>query len=133
MKRLLSDVEVQVEQYEDKFRELNSALQRSVFRRGIVLRVTGIVNNLGAYFRLHFCRPFKPNIIYMHPQKSISMTCPTRASFDSKEGCLAGTPEDVIQEISNWVNSDGDDVPRMLLLKGVAGSGKPAISHTVAQ
>jgi len=47
VKRLLSDVEVQVEQYEDKFRELKSALQRSVIRRGIiVLRVTGIVNNL---------------------------------------------------------------------------------------
>jgi len=61
------------------------------------------------------------------------MTCPTRASFDNKEGCLAGTPEDVIQEISNRVNSDGDDVPRMRLLKGVAGSGKSAISHTVAQ
>jgi hypothetical protein len=59
VKRLLSDVEVQVEHYEDKFRELKSALQRSVIRRGIVLRVTGIVNNLGAYFRLHFLSPFQ--------------------------------------------------------------------------
>jgi hypothetical protein len=60
VKRLLSDVEVQVEQYEDKFRELKSALQRSVIRRGIiVLRVTGIVNNLGAYFRLPFLSPFQ--------------------------------------------------------------------------
>ena len=55
------------------------------------------------------------------------------AWFDSEKRCLAGTREDVIQEISNWVNSDGDDVPRMFLLNGVAGSGKSAISHTVAQ
>ena len=39
----------------------------------------------------------------------------------------------IIEEIIQWVNSpNGDDTPRMFLLSGVAGSGKSAISHTIA-
>jgi hypothetical protein len=39
----------------------------------------------------------------------------------------------IIDEISDWVNvEDGEDVPRVFLLSGVAGSGKSAISRTIA-
>ncbi len=39
----------------------------------------------------------------------------------------------IIKEIIRWVNSlNGDDVPRIFLLSGVAGSGKSAIAHTIA-
>ena len=55
------------------------------------------------------------------------------ARFDPEKGCLPGTRQEVIDEISEWVNRDGDDVPRLFLLSGVAGSGKSAIAHTVAQ
>jgi hypothetical protein len=55
------------------------------------------------------------------------------AGYDPKKGCLQGTREKVIDEICQWVNRDGDDVPRMFLLIGVAGTGKSAIAHTVAQ
>jgi len=40
----------------------------------------------------------------------------------------------IIKEIIQWVNSpNGDDVPRIFLLSGVAGSGKSAIAHTIAK
>ena len=40
----------------------------------------------------------------------------------------------IIREIIEWVNSpNGDDVPRIFLLSGVAGSGKSAIAHTIAE
>ena len=39
----------------------------------------------------------------------------------------------IIEEITQWVNSpNGDDAPRLFLLSGVAGSGKSAIAHTIA-
>jgi NB-ARC domain len=53
-----------------------------------------------------------------------------RYHFDG--GCLEGTREEMIDKICKWVNRDDDHVPRMLLLSGVAGSGKSAIAHTVA-
>jgi hypothetical protein len=55
------------------------------------------------------------------------------AGYDPKKGCLRGTREEVIDEICQWVNRDGDGVPRMFLLIGVAGTGKSAIAHTVAE
>lgn len=56
------------------------------------------------------------------------------ARIDSTKGCLQGTREDIMGEISDWVNmEDGDDTPRIFLLSGVAGSGKSSISQTIAR
>jgi hypothetical protein len=56
------------------------------------------------------------------------------ACFNPDKGCLPGTRERIIEEITQWVNSpDGEDVHRVYFLSGVAGSGKSAIAHTVAQ
>jgi AAA ATPase domain len=56
------------------------------------------------------------------------------ARFDPDKGCLSGTREAIIEEITQWVNSpDGDNVSRIFFLSGVAGSGKSAIAHTIAQ
>jgi AAA ATPase domain len=56
------------------------------------------------------------------------------ARFDPDKGCLPGTRENIIEEIVQWVNSlNGDDIPRMFFLSGVAGSGKSAIAHAVAK
>ena len=58
----------------------------------------------------------------------------TGARFDPEKGCLSGTREGIIGEIIQWINSpDGDDVPRIFFLTGVAGSGKSALAHTIAQ
>ena len=55
------------------------------------------------------------------------------ARFDPAKGCLPGTRDTIIKEIIQWVNSpNGDDVSRIFLLSGVAGSGKSAIAHTIA-
>ena len=56
------------------------------------------------------------------------------ARFDPDKGCLPGTREVIIGEIVQWVNSpNGDDVPRIFFLGGVAGSGKSAIAHAIAK
>ena len=55
------------------------------------------------------------------------------ASFDPDKGCLPMTREVIIEEIIQWVNSPNtDDVARIFFLSGVAGSGKSAIAHTIA-
>ena len=56
------------------------------------------------------------------------------ARFDAERGCLPGTREEIIEEIIQWINnSNGDVASRIFFLAGVAGSGKSAIAHTVAQ
>src|ERR1700691_5907330 len=56
------------------------------------------------------------------------------ARFDPDKGCLPGTREKIIGEISRWVNSPNTDgVPRIFFLGGVAGYGKSAIAHAVAR
>jgi hypothetical protein len=55
------------------------------------------------------------------------------AGYDPKKGCLPGTRGQVMDEIFQWVNRNEDDVPRLFLLSSVAGSGKSAIAHMVAQ
>jgi hypothetical protein len=55
------------------------------------------------------------------------------ARYDVDKGCLPGTRRDLIEEIMDWVNSDALDVPRVLLLSGMAGVGKSAIAHSLAQ
>jgi polynucleotide 5'-kinase involved in rRNA processing len=55
------------------------------------------------------------------------------ARFDPAKGCLPGTCDTIIKEIIRWVNSpNGDNTPHIFLLSGVAGSGKSAIAHTIA-
>ncbi|KDQ19511.1 hypothetical protein BOTBODRAFT_102889, partial [Botryobasidium botryosum FD-172 SS1] len=56
------------------------------------------------------------------------------ASWDPESGCLSDTREVLLEEIMNWIrgtSASGD--AEILCLTGVAGSGKSAIAHTVAQ
>jgi len=56
------------------------------------------------------------------------------AGYKPEKECLPETRKAVIDEIIDWVNvPDGDGVPRLFWLSGVAGSGKSAIAHTVAR
>jgi ABC-type dipeptide/oligopeptide/nickel transport system ATPase component len=62
------------------------------------------------------------------------MPCAKGACFDPDKGCLAGTRENIIEEIVQWVNSpNGNDTPCIFCLTGVAGSGKSAITHAIAK
>src|SRR3984885_3279870 len=55
------------------------------------------------------------------------------ARFDPEKVCLPHTRGDVIDEINEWINRpNGDDVPCIFYLSGVAGSSKSTIAHTIA-
>ncbi|KDQ10779.1 hypothetical protein BOTBODRAFT_177852 [Botryobasidium botryosum FD-172 SS1] len=56
------------------------------------------------------------------------------ASWSPTNGCLAGTREALIEEIMDWIRgSSASGGAEILCLTGVAGSGKTAIAHTIAQ
>ncbi|KAF7986916.1 hypothetical protein HWV62_12701 [Athelia sp. TMB] len=53
------------------------------------------------------------------------------ASWDTKLGCLPGTRVALLEKVDSWIHDmDGEGI---LWLKGVAGSGKSAIAHTLAE
>jgi hypothetical protein len=54
------------------------------------------------------------------------------AGRDTGKQCLPGTRTEIISDITDWINSTGDDVRRVLWLSGPAGKGKSAIAHTIA-
>jgi hypothetical protein len=60
------------------------------------------------------------------------MTYALGAGLDTRKQCLQGTRTEILSQITDWVNSTGDDVPRVLWLSGPAGKGKSAIAHTIA-
>ena len=54
------------------------------------------------------------------------------ASLDKGKLCLEGTREELLKEISDWVNHIEKDTPRIFWLHGPAGMGKSSIAHTIA-
>jgi hypothetical protein len=55
------------------------------------------------------------------------------ARYDVTKRCLPGTRREIIEEIMAWVNNGDEHVPRVFLLSGMAGLGKSAIAHSLAQ
>lgn len=55
------------------------------------------------------------------------------ARFSPEKGCLPGTREEAIKQITEWADSCDENAPPIFLLTGVAGSGKSAIAHAVAR
>ncbi|KDQ13538.1 hypothetical protein BOTBODRAFT_73243, partial [Botryobasidium botryosum FD-172 SS1] len=56
------------------------------------------------------------------------------ATWDSDRVCLSNTREALLDNIWQWIkHPDDSDGARIFCLTGVAGSGKSAIAHTVAQ
>ena len=55
------------------------------------------------------------------------------ARFEWEKECLPGTRESLIADICNLLNDPSEDVPRVCLLTGVAGSGKSAVAHSIAR
>ena len=49
-----------------------------------------------------------------------------------EHGCMTATREEIIQEITDWVNLPSADVQQFCWLSGMAGTGKSAIAHTLA-
>ncbi|KIK38627.1 hypothetical protein CY34DRAFT_14919 [Suillus luteus UH-Slu-Lm8-n1] len=75
--------------------------------------------------------------IHVHRTEEIldlsGMTYADGAGLDTRKQCLQGTRAEILSEITEWVNSTGDNVPRVLWLSGPAGKGKSAIAHTIAK
>src|SRR6267154_1260113 len=61
------------------------------------------------------------------------MTLAAGAGLDTRKQCLPGTRMEILFQITEWINSIGDDVPRVMWLSGPAGKGKSAIAHTIAR
>ena len=55
------------------------------------------------------------------------------ARFEREKGCLPGTRESFLEEILDVLNNADEDVPRVCLVTGVAGSGKSAVAHSIAR
>ncbi|KIK33456.1 hypothetical protein CY34DRAFT_99569, partial [Suillus luteus UH-Slu-Lm8-n1] len=55
-----------------------------------------------------------------------------RAGLNTTKQCLPGTRTGILSQITEWINSSGDSVPRVMWLSGPAGTGKSAIAHTIA-
>ncbi|KAG2339374.1 hypothetical protein BDR05DRAFT_1003471 [Suillus weaverae] len=74
--------------------------------------------------------------IYVHrtgEQLDLSdITYAAGAGLDTGKLCLPRTRTDVLSQITDWVNSTRDDVPRVLWLSGHAGKSKSAIAHMIA-
>ncbi|KAG1859617.1 hypothetical protein DFJ58DRAFT_286078 [Suillus subalutaceus] len=74
--------------------------------------------------------------IHVHRREILDlsgMTYAAGAGLDTRKQCLQGTRTEILSQITEWVNSTGDNVPRVLWLSGPAGKGKSAIAHTIAK
>jgi uridine kinase len=77
----------------------------------------------------HHCRSFAGTEVDL---KDISYAEGVR--FSSKPACLLGTRNAVLEKISSFLSgTTHDDQSQILLLTGVAGSGKSAIASTIAE
>jgi hypothetical protein len=84
------------------------------------------------FFHHYGCLP-SLHIVYAGAEIALGdMPYAKGARYDSNKGCLPGTRREIIEEIVDWVNNDAEDVPRVLLLSGMAGLGKSAIAHSLA-
>jgi hypothetical protein len=54
------------------------------------------------------------------------------AGLDTRKICLEGTRQEILNEITAWINNTEDNSTRVLWLHGEAGTGKSSIAHTVA-
>jgi hypothetical protein len=61
------------------------------------------------------------------------MTYADGAGLDTRKECLQGTRTEILSQITEWVNSTGNNIPCVLWLSGPAGKGKSAITHTIAK
>ena len=61
-----------------------------------------------------------------------SMPYARGAGLNMQQLCLEGTRENLLEEISDWINNVEKDASRIFWLHGSAGTGKSSIAHTIA-
>ncbi|KAF8550279.1 hypothetical protein OG21DRAFT_1419927, partial [Imleria badia] len=125
-KYMISDIDKMIIGYEDKFRELKTALLEGIaIQTGVtVVRMMNVVAHSGT--RSQTCNTAESIDLNDMPYAF-------GARFEREKECLAGTRETFLQEIYDILNNPSEDAPRVCLLTGVAGSGKSAVAHTIAR
>jgi 2-phosphoglycerate kinase len=71
------------------------------------------------------------NVLAVAPDLSGNVTVFTFLQRDKQ--CLPGTRMEILRTLEDWIMKEGDDVPRVHLVSGVAGVGKSTVMHTIAQ
>ncbi|KZT55745.1 hypothetical protein CALCODRAFT_484512 [Calocera cornea HHB12733] len=54
------------------------------------------------------------------------------AGYELGKRCLPGTRSGLLDKLTDWASTDAPTTPRLFVLLGPAGTGKPAIAHTIA-
>ncbi|KAG9310836.1 hypothetical protein JVU11DRAFT_8689 [Chiua virens] len=112
-----SDIDTKITDYGNKLRDLKAA-----FLEGVNMQ-TGVI-----VFRMMNVMEF---ITESMDLKDIPYALSAR--YVQEKRCLPGTREGIIQEICDILNNPDETAPRLCLLTGVAGSGKSAVAHSIAQ
>ncbi|KAF7970733.1 hypothetical protein HWV62_23190, partial [Athelia sp. TMB] len=130
----LSDVEAKIEQYETQFKQLESAFHK---RAVVNIEITALgclkqVEETGIVSGMHYLA-----MTYIPLAKDIKfqdMACAEGAGYDLDKCCLPGTRSQILTELHQWINlPDEDSTARVMVLMGVAGCGKSAISNSIAR
>ncbi|KAI0309826.1 hypothetical protein OF83DRAFT_1071430, partial [Amylostereum chailletii] len=119
---IASKTDAQIEEYQTKFRELQTAFQqRAILNTDII--VHRVLDRVG-----HIAKNIKDSEI----NSNLRDIPYAGAGFQSDKGCLPGTRKALLEEIESWVNNT-DDAPRVCVLLGPAGTGKSSIANEVAR
>ncbi|RDB19739.1 hypothetical protein Hypma_013220 [Hypsizygus marmoreus] len=116
VKNIGSEANSIIQEYKNKFSELKLAFQglAQIEIEIAVFQVIGKVNDLAINADLQ------------------DMLYSKGATFNPDKGCLPNTRLAIINEIVEWATSSTDS-HKIYWLSGVAGSGKSAIAHSVAE
>jgi hypothetical protein len=136
-KNLFSDAESRTKEFSVKFNELKSAFQsHSVLHTELmVVKVLNQVNNMGKI--LESCKRYVIFCLYYlllgHDMNMQDMWYSNGAGYNPSKACLDNTRQTAIDQIVEWINCYNEGIPHVFWLHGVAGSGKSAIAHSVAE
>ncbi|KAG1851344.1 hypothetical protein DFJ58DRAFT_427154 [Suillus subalutaceus] len=111
-------------------------LGKNVFveTKDTIKKYSDVFNTLMENFRDQIFHDVAIHVHRMEETLDLSgMTYADGAGLDTGKECLEGTRTEILSQIAEWVNSTGDNVPRVLWLSGPAGKGKSAIAHTIAK
>ncbi|KAF7978742.1 hypothetical protein HWV62_44752 [Athelia sp. TMB] len=114
----LSKVDAKITEYEERFQELKRDFQGDAILHTEIAVLSGFSQ----------VEDIAKNVILL------DMPYAKGTGNDLKKCCLPGTRTAVLSELHRWINLPDDvDTPQLLVLTGVAGCGKSAISRTIAQ